>query len=94
MPKEKPKRKQKEKKVKISFFPELCHREFADSFDINFKKSGLFAISFITVNPRQTNEGSVHSVIYMESKNVEALADMLDKALSEYRKTSPGKKKG
>jgi hypothetical protein len=81
-----PTTKPKEKKLEVSYIAELCNREYADAFMINYKESGIFAISFVTVNPNQPTEGSVSSVVFMEEKGVEKLIERLNESLSTLRK--------
>ena len=89
--KTKSKKKPKGKELKLSYIPELSHREFADGFIVRFKKSGLFALSFLIVNPHRTDEGSIHTTVYLEADVVANLAKDLNDSLAEYQKKYKGK---
>lgn len=84
------KKKVIERKLKVGYIPELCHREYSDATMVNYKDSGMFAISFITINPHKPNEGNATTVIFMEEIAVEQLTEQLSESLLAYRK---GRKK-
>lgn len=81
-----PTKKPKERELKVSYIPELCHREYSDAVIVNYKDSGMFAISFITINPHKPDEGTATSVVFMEESDVQKLVEKLNGALGAFQK--------